>query len=94
MLWAELRTFRRHGYAFRRQAPIGRYVADFLCRKARLVIEVDGRHHDDPDQMAQDAARDAWLASEGYTVMRFAAREIWQELDGVVSGVEAKLLAD
>ena len=90
-LWLELRTFRQYGAAFRRQAPVGPFIADFLCRKAKLIVEVDGRTHDDADKRAHDAARDAFLASEGYRVIRFAAHDVWQDLDGVVTGIEAAL---
>ena len=88
LLWAELKTFRSAGFAFRKQAPIGPYVADFLCRKVKLIVEVDGSHHDRPEQMAHDARRDAWLRSEGYTVVRYDAAAVWRDIDSVVVGIE------
>ena len=91
LLWSHLRTFRASGYAFRRQAPIVPYIADFLCRRAMLVVEVDGRHHDDPAQMARDDARTAWLEAKGYRVVRYAAGDIWRDPDGIASGLEARL---
>ncbi|MGB6317461.1 MAG: DUF559 domain-containing protein [Litorimonas sp.] len=90
-LWEELRQFRSSGYAFRKQAAIGPYIADFLCRKAMLIVEVDGRHHDDPKQIEHDMARDKWLSARGYVVLRYAARKIWDDLEGIVSGIEAAL---
>ena len=93
LLWQELRQFRRSGYAFRRQAPIGPYVADFLCRRAKLVVEVDGRHHDLPEQMEHDARRDAWLASEGYRVLRFDAKHVWSDPGSITDTLEA-IIAD
>ena len=66
-LWAELRKLELH---FRRQVPIGRYIADFASHNAKLVVEVDGLRHDLPDQQLHDVQRDAWLASAGYQVVR------------------------
>ena len=66
-LWKALRALDLH---IRRQAPIGRYVVDFVHHGARLVIEVDSGWHDDPEAQLHDAERDAWLASQGYRVMR------------------------
>ena len=88
LLWSELKTFRRAGYAFRKQAVIGPFVADFLCRKVKLIVEVDGAHHDTPEQMAHDARRDAWLRSRGYTVVRYDAADVWRNIDSVVEGIE------
>ena len=91
MLWAELRGMRQHGFAFRRQAAVGPFIADFLCRKAKLVVEVDGRHHDRPEQMAHDAKRDAYLVAHGYSVIRIPARDIWSDLSWVVRDIEMQL---
>lgn len=81
MLWSRLREFRRNGWAFRRQAQMGRYTSDFLCRKAMLVIEVDGSQHDLPDQINHDSKRDTWMASEGYQVLRFSTGEVRTRMD-------------
>ncbi|WBJ98447.1 endonuclease domain-containing protein [Methylocystis parvus] len=70
ILWRSLRRSAL-GMKFRRQVPIGRFVADFLCVEHRLIVELDGRPHDDEEQKAHDAARDAWLAEHGYRVLRF-----------------------
>jgi very-short-patch-repair endonuclease len=58
---------------FRRQHPIGRYVLDFYCAKARLAIEIDGISHDMSTRPKRDIERDAWLAAHGVTVLRIAA---------------------
>jgi very-short-patch-repair endonuclease len=71
MLWRELRARRLDGHKFRRQVPLGPYVADFICLEARLIVELDGAPHDDPAQRAHDARRTAWLASQGFRVLRF-----------------------
>ena len=51
--------------------PVGPYVADFLCRNARLIVELDGAPHEDPERRAHDRERDAWLALQGFRVLRF-----------------------
>ncbi|MES2036025.1 MAG: DUF559 domain-containing protein [Pseudomonadota bacterium] len=66
-LWEALRALK---LGMRRQAPIGRYTADFAHHAASLVIEVDGRRHDQPDEQLKDIERDAWLSSQGYYVHR------------------------
>jgi len=68
-IWEILRD-RRLGVKFRRQVPIDRYIADFACVEARLIVEVDGASHDVPDQVAYDSRRDAVLASLGWRVLR------------------------
>ncbi len=71
LLWRILRR-RGIGEKFRRQVPIGRYVVDFLCVSAKLVIELDGPGHDDAEQRAHDFARDKWLSARGWKVLRFS----------------------
>ena len=68
LLWIELRKLKLN---IRRQAPIGRYVADFVCHSASLVIEIDGARHDLPEDQLHDLERTAWLNSQGYRVIRF-----------------------
>ena len=70
-LWRLLRPFRDDAIPFRRQAPIGPYVADFVWLGERLVIEVDGGQHNEARGEANDARRDAWLRSQGFEVLRF-----------------------
>jgi very-short-patch-repair endonuclease len=79
-LWTQLRDLNnRLGLNIRRQAPIGRYIADFVEFGRKLVIEVDGGQHGGPE----DAARDAWFAAEGFTVLR-----VWNsDVDGNLEGV-------
>jgi len=68
-LWKLLRDRRLAGVKFRRQAPIGRYIADFCCPALRLIIELDGGVH--VLRAESDAERDAWLTAQGFTVLRF-----------------------
>ena len=70
-LWALLRRKKLSGFRFRRQAPIGPYIADFFCPQARVVIELDGAPHADEAQMRRDAERTAWLQAHGCRVIRF-----------------------
>jgi very-short-patch-repair endonuclease len=66
--WRLLRDHRLEGLKFRRQVPIGRYVADFLCVRHRLIVEADGPWH---ENSAHDIERDAWLRGQGFRVLRF-----------------------
>jgi very-short-patch-repair endonuclease len=70
-IWRGLRLLRREGLHFRRQPQIGPYYPDFACHRAKLIIELDGSHHDMPDQKDYDAERTKFLESVGYRVMRF-----------------------
>ncbi|MYC08490.1 MAG: endonuclease domain-containing protein, partial [Chloroflexi bacterium] len=69
------------GCKFRRQAPIGHYIVDFVCFENRLVIEVDGGQHQ--QSASYDAARTAWLEREGFRVIRFWNNQVLQETDSV-----------
>jgi len=71
LLWTALRN-RGLGVKFRRQAPLGRYVVDFVCMERRLIVECDGPHHREHAHRVHDAERDAWLSAEGFTVIRLA----------------------
>jgi very-short-patch-repair endonuclease len=76
-LWRVLRDRKRAGVKFRRQHPIGRFVLDFYSPELKLVVEVDGAHHDlDRDR---DEARTAFLASGGYRVLRFRNAEVMED---------------
>ncbi len=90
-LWNELRDFRRHyGVHVRRQAPIGRYVVDFVIQERKLIIEVDGEHHQIPEQRERDVARDAWLRAQGYEIMRLHSGEVWNELQACIETILRK----
>jgi very-short-patch-repair endonuclease len=72
---------------FRRQHPIGPYVVDFGCLDTKLVIEVDGGGHTEPDQVEYDPARDEYLTSRGFRIRRYFNNDILKNLDGVVKDV-------
>ncbi len=88
VIWRYLRA-EQMGVKFRRQAPMGRYIVDFVCFSHRLVIEVDGGQHADS---ASDRVRDAFLVAEGFKVLRFWNNEVLQQLDGVLEVVRLALL--
>ncbi len=71
-LWALLRAHRLNGWGFRRQADVGGYVVDFVCHDLKLIVECDGPAHDDGEQQAFDAVRDAKHKGMSFTVLRLA----------------------
>lgn len=86
-LWYHLRAHRFMDLKFKRQKPIGRYIVDFVCLEHRLIIELDGGQH--AEQMAYDQHRDAWLRSQGYTVLRFWNNDVMQQLEGVLEQIRS-----
>jgi len=80
-----------NGYKFSRQMPVGPYFADFLCRAAKLVVEIDGYSHD--LRLDHDQRRDAFMAEQGLTVLRFSNADVMSNLDGVVRSI-AEALAE
>ena len=89
ILWARLRGSRFHGAKFRRQVPIDRYVVDFCCHAARLIVEIDGAQHD--WQTPYDDGRTQVLESAGFNVLRFANEDLRNDLDGVLQRIRAEL---
>jgi len=90
-LWRALKRIPVYGSHFRRQVPIGPYVADFACLKARLLIELDGGHHSKDDIACKDEARTRWLEKEGYRVVRFWNTELSENMNGVLDTIYAAL---
>jgi very-short-patch-repair endonuclease len=87
LLWRHLRRSPVLGTHFRRQVPIGRYVVDFACMAAHLVIEVDGSQHAEGPVAETDQVRTRWLESEGYRVLRFWNNDIAQNIEGVLEAI-------
>lgn len=81
-LWQHVRSRRLGGHKFRRQVPIGTYIADFVCEDAKLIIELDGGQHDDNKQA--DEVRTKNLEDFGYHVIRFWNNEVLENMDGVL----------
>lgn len=82
-LWNELRGHRLMGMGFRRQVPMGPYIADFACAAMSLIVEVDGSQHGEAEQVAHDEARSSYLAGSGWTVLRFWNDDVLRDIDGV-----------
>jgi very-short-patch-repair endonuclease len=87
-LWFAVRDRRLAGFKFVRQKSIGPYVADFLCRDRKLVVEVDGGQH---AESTHDQIRDAFFTSEGYNVLRFWNSDVLGNIDGVLQTILASL---
>jgi very-short-patch-repair endonuclease len=87
-LWQHLRAGRLPNFKFRRQQPLGNFIVDFVCLEARLIVELDGGQH---NGSASDVARDAWLSSQGFVILRFWNNEIFENLEGVVELVLVQL---
>jgi len=90
-LWRALKELPVDGTHFRRQAPIGPYVVDFLCPAKRLIIELDGGHHNEDETTKRDGKRQLWLEREGYRVIRFWNSEITGDLTAVIERIYVEL---
>ena len=88
-LWSNLRAHRLFGWKFKRQQPIGKYVADFVCFEARLVIELDGGQH--ADATSADQIRDAWFRTQGFETVRFWNNEVLGNIEGVLARIASSL---
>jgi very-short-patch-repair endonuclease len=91
VLWTRLRELNTRGYKFRRQHPIGPYIADFAHLRGRLVIEIDGATHWTAARAAHDRRRDMFMRAEGWDVVRFADRAIYEDVFGVVDDITRRL---
>jgi very-short-patch-repair endonuclease len=87
LLWRHLKANRLSGLGFRRQTPMGNYIADFVAHSCKLVVEVDGESHDFESRLRHDARRDEWFASCGYRVLRFTNDDVMKNLEGVVIAI-------
>jgi len=85
VLWFQLRNRRLNGLKFKRQVPIDRFVVDFCCAEARLVIELDGGQHS--AQVNKDLDRTKILGAMGYLVLRFWNNDVLQNTDGVLEEI-------
>ncbi|MBN8595529.1 MAG: endonuclease domain-containing protein [Anaerolineae bacterium] len=90
-LWQYLRGRRLNGAKFRRQHAIGPFIVDFVCIEERLIVEVDGLIHEQPDQQDRDGNRQAHLEGLGYRVLRFTNDEVLQSAQAVLAVIDAAL---
>ena len=91
IIWHAVRAHRFSGVSFRRQAPIGPYIADFLSHRAKLIIEIDGGQHFEDAHERRDAIRDAYLRARGFRVLRFNNHEVMTNREGVLTVIAAVL---
>jgi very-short-patch-repair endonuclease len=84
-LWHHLRGGRFLGHKFKRQKPVGPYIADFVCLSEMLLVEVDGGQHN--AEQAADSTRDRWFISRGFTVLRFWNHEVLQQTEAVLEKI-------
>jgi len=89
ILWSELRDHRLQGVGFRRQVPIDRCIADFVCHSAKLVIEIDGGQHFSNDGERGDAQRSAVIEAKGFKVLRFSNYDVMTNRTGVLETIAA-----
>jgi very-short-patch-repair endonuclease len=87
ILWSRLQGRALQGFRFNRQVEIGPYIADFVCRDLKVIVEVDGATHSDATEVRYDFKRDAFLESKGYVVFRVGKNDVYQNLDGVLRGL-------
>jgi len=93
-LWPHLKQLKiSHGLHFRRQAPIGPYIADFVCFARKLIIELDGESHVGEASNAHDAARDAFFMQQDFRVLRFPNRAVGNDAASVVETVLNEVLS-
>ena len=85
ILWSRLRDWREHGCTFRRQHPIGPYVADFACVQAKVVVELDGDQHGRDKKYEYDQRRDNYMAARGWRVIRISNDRIYKDLGNVLN---------
>lgn len=88
-LWHDY--LKRYPYQFRRQKQFARYIVDFYCSSAKLVVEIDGMQHGEPDAMIHDRARTAYLESLGLQVLRFTNREIDEHFEAVCEMIDLRV---
>jgi len=88
-VWQILRSHHMQGYKFRRQVPIARYIADFVCQEAGLIVEIDGGQHD--RSSPREAEQSGFLRNEGYRILRFWNDEVLANLAGVHETIAEEL---
>ena len=89
-LWVQLRLLPKGEFHFRRQMPIGTYIVDFAEKTHKLVIELDGSQHQEPEAIVRDEQRDRFLSSKGFKVLRIWNAEIDDNMSGVVDTILLK----
>ena len=91
IMWQNLRNRKILGFKFRRQHPLDKYIADFYCHEAKLVIEIDGKIHNLPEQQEYDKNRSLHIEEMGIKVIRFTNEEVYNNLDQVLNTIKNSL---
>jgi very-short-patch-repair endonuclease len=91
LLWSKIRKKQIKGFLFTSQKTLGRYIVDFYCYKANLVIEVDGSQHYSTDGIGYDKVRDECLRNQDLKVLRFTNIDVLENIDGVIEVIERYL---
>jgi very-short-patch-repair endonuclease len=92
LLWSLLRGEKIAGFKLRRQHPVGGFIVDFVCRKANLVVELDGGQHGDASAVAYDTERTRRLEQAGFRVLRVADHEMLKDSDAVMRTIYRELI--
>lgn len=92
LLWHYLKE-KKIGYKFRRQHIVGEYITDFINLKHKLIIEVDGKYHQEVEQVKKDAQRTQYLEQKGYTVIRFTNEEVFNHMEDVINKIKETIMA-
>jgi very-short-patch-repair endonuclease len=87
ILWSELKSGQMDDFKFRRQHPVGPFIADFANMKTKLIIEIDGNTHSEDHEIKYDEKRTKFLEREGWIVIRFWNTDIYENLDGVLDTI-------
>jgi len=86
-LWRQLRSRNLAGHKFRRQYTVEPYIVDFLCFSHKLIVELDGGHHNENDQIIYDKKRSNYLEGKGFVILRFWNNQIFSELEAVLNKI-------
>ncbi|GAB5464714.1 MAG: DUF559 domain-containing protein [Candidatus Kapaibacteriales bacterium] len=87
-LWKHVLSKKKTGYGFKRQRPIGHFIADFICQDLKLVIELDGKSHHHPERYKMDKTRDEYLSDVGLKVIRINNDDVIINLEGVAKYID------
>ena len=91
LLWSKIRARQIKNYQFNRQKPVGNYIVDFYCCRAKLVIEIDGGQHHEDDNKREDELRDKKIREKGIKVLRFTNLDVLKNVNGVVQKIYNEL---
>ncbi|WP_354428590.1 MULTISPECIES: DUF559 domain-containing protein [unclassified Mucilaginibacter] len=92
LLWKELRNKQLYGFDFQRQKPLLNFIVDFYCYELNLIIEIDGRYHDNEEQYKSDLLRETELSEYDLTTIRFTEMEVRKDMVNVIRTIEHYIL--